>query len=111
MKKNSFRYLGLLGLVGLLGIPTGNYGLFGFFGFFAFFSWGEIRNDEMFKKNVAKAGLNAFIVSLVSITLAMAALSIFQTLATAALLMGGIFFVQLMTFIISFFVYEKRGDL
>ncbi|RQD68647.1 MAG: hypothetical protein D5S00_08485 [Tindallia sp. MSAO_Bac2] len=97
-----------MGLIGLLGIPTGNYG---FFGAFAFFAWGEIRNDEMFKINVAKAGLNAFVVSFVGLTLAIAALSILQTLAAAALFIGGIFFVQLMTFIISFYVYEKRGDL
>ncbi len=111
MKKNSLRFLGLLGLIGLLGIPTGNYGLFGFFALFAFFAWGEIRNDEMFKKNIAKAGLNAFVVSFISLILAIAALSIIQTLAIAALFIGGVFFVQLMTFIISFYVYEGRGDL
>ena len=111
MKKNNLRFLGFLGLIGLLGIPTGNYGLFGFFGAFAFFAWGQIRNDEMFKKNVAKAGLNAFVVSFVGLILAMAALSIIRTLAVAALLLSGIFFVQLMTFIISFYAYERRGDL
>jgi hypothetical protein len=111
MKKNNLRFLGFLGLIGLLGIPTGNYGLFGFFGAFAFFAWGQIRNDEMFKINVAKAGLNAFVVSFVGLILAMVALSILRTLETAALFIGGIFFVQLMTFIISFYVYERRGDL
>ena len=111
MKKNNLRFLGFLGLIGLLGIPTGNYGLFGFFGAFAFFAWGEIRNDEMFKANVAKAGLNAFVVSFVGLIIAIAALSIIQTLEVAALFLGGIFFVQLMTFIISFYVHERRGDL
>lgn len=111
MTKNNLRYLGFLGFIGLLGIPTGNYGLFGFFGFFAFFAWGQIRNDELFKTNVAKAGLNAFIISFVGLALAIAALSIIQTLAAAALFLGGIFFVQLMTFIISFYVYERRGDI
>ena len=111
MKKNNLRYLGFLGVIGLLGIPTDNYGLFGFFGAFAFFAWGEIRNDEMFRINVAKAGLNAFVVSFVGLVLAMAALSIMPTLATAALFIGGIFFAQLVTFIISFYVYERRGDL
>ncbi|SDZ15000.1 DUF3796 domain-containing protein [Tindallia californiensis] len=111
MKKNKLRYLGFLGLLGLLGIPTGNYGFFGFFGAFAFFAWGEIKNDEMFKINVAKAGLNAFIVSLVGLALAIAAVSILQTLAAAALFIAAIFFIQLMTFIISFYEYERRGDL
>ena len=110
MKKNNLRYLGFLGFIGLLGIPTGNYGFFGFFGAFAFLAWGQIRNDEMFKINVAKAGLNAFVVSFIGLVFAIAALSILQTLATAALFIGGIFFIQLMTFIISYYVYEKRGD-
>lgn len=111
MKKNNLRFLGFLGFIGFLGIPTGNYGLFGFFGAFAFFAWGEIRNDEMFIINVAKAGLNAFIVSFVCLVLAMAALSIMPTIAIAALFIGGTFFVQLVTFIISFYVYERKGDL
>ena len=111
MKKNNIRFLGFLGFIGLLGIPTGNYGLFGFFGAFAFFGWGQIRNDEMFKLNIAKAGLNAFVVSFVGLILAITAISILRTLETAALFIGGIFFVQLMTFIISLYVYERRGDL
>jgi hypothetical protein len=111
MKKNSLRFLGFLGFIGLLGIPTGNYGLFGFFGAFAFFAWGEIRNDEMFKISIAKAGLNAFVVSFIGLVFAIAALSLMPTLAIAALCIGGVFFVQLMTFIISFYVYERRGDL
>ena len=111
MKKNNLRFLGFLGLIGLLGLPTGNYGFFGFFGAFAFFAWGEIRNDEMFKLNIAKAGLNAFVVSFIGMAFAIAALSILQTLETAALFIGGIYLAQLMTFIVSFYVYEKRGDL
>lgn len=111
MRKNSIRFLGFLGLMGLLGIPTGNYGLFGFFGAFAFFAWGEIQNDEMFRINIAKAGLNAFVVSFVGLIIAIAALSMIQTLEIAALFIGGIFFVQLMTFIISFYIFERRDDL
>lgn len=80
MKKNSLRFLGFLGLIGLLGIPTGNYGFFGFFGSFGFFAFGGIRNDEMFKINIARAGLNAFVVSFLGLSFAIAALSILQTL-------------------------------
>lgn len=111
MKKNNLRFLGFLGFIGLLGIPTGNYGFFGFFGAFAFFAWGQIRNDEMFKLNIAKAGLNAFVVSFVGLMLAITAISILRTLEMAALFIGSIFFVQLITFIISFYIYERRGDL
>lgn len=110
MKKNNLRFLGFLGFVGILGLITGNYGFFGFFGAFAFFAWGEIQNDEMFKLNIAKAGLNAFVVSFVGIVLAIATLSIIKRLEVAALSIGVIFFAQLMTFIISFYEYEKRGD-
>jgi hypothetical protein len=111
MKKNNLRFLGFLGLIGLLGFPTGNYGFFGFFGAFAFFAYGDIKNDEMLMKNIAKAGLNAFIVSFVGIAFAIAALSTLKTLEVAALFIGGIFFAQLITFIISYNVYEKRGDI
>ena len=110
MKKNNLRFLGFLGLIGFLGIATGNYGFFGFFGAFAFFSFGGIRNDEMFKKIIAKAGLNAFVVSFLGIAFAIAALSIFQTLEVAVLFIGCIFLAQLLTFIISYNMYEKRGD-
>lgn len=111
MRKNNLRFLGCLGFVGLLGIPTGNYGFFGFFGAFAFFAFGGITNDEMFKINIAKAGLNAFVVSFIGLVFAIASLSILQTIETAALFIGGIFLVQLLTFIISYYVYEKRGDI
>lgn len=111
MKKNNLRYLGFLGIIGLLGLPTGNYGFFGFFGAFAFFALGNVKNDEMLKLNIARAGLNAFIVSFVGIIIAIAAVSIVQTLEAAALLIGGIFLAQLLTFIISYYVYENRGDI
>ncbi len=111
MKKNNLRFLGFLGFIGLLGLPTGNYGFFGFFGAFAFFGLGKVKNDEMLKLNIARAGLNAFIVSFVGTTFAIAALSVLQTLEAAALFIGAIFVAQLWTFIISYYVYEKRGDI
>lgn len=111
MKKSNLRFLGFLGFIGFLGFPTGNYGFFGFFGAFAFFTFGAIRNDEMFKIHIAKAGLNAFVVSFVGLVLAISALSIIQTLEIAALFIGGIYLIQLLTFVFSYMVYEKRGDL
>jgi hypothetical protein len=110
MKKNKLSYLGFLGLLGLLGLPTGNYGFFGFFGAFAFFGFLNVKNDEMLRQHIAKAGLNAFIVSFVGVALTIAVLSILQTLQAAALFIAAVFLAQLWTFIISYYVYEKRGD-
>jgi len=65
MKKHPLRLMGMLGLVGVAGLLTGNYGLFGFFGFFGFFALAREKDDEMLRQNMAKAGFNAFLVSLV----------------------------------------------
>lgn len=110
MKKSRFRMLGLLGLLGLLGVPTGNPGFFGFFGAFAFFSLGRIPNDEMLQAYVAKAGRNAFVVSFIGLAVSIAALSVLQTLEAASLLLGAVYVAQLLTFVFSYGMYEKRGD-
>ena len=110
--KPLLRYLGFLGFLGLLGLFTGNpafYGLFNFFGFWALAS--KQKSDELLKSNTARAGLNAFFTSLVAISLAIAAISIFRTLEVAALAIALVFTAQLLTFIISFNYYENRGNL
>lgn len=109
MKKSNLRYLGFLGVIGLLGLVTDNYGFFGFFGFFSFWCFAGMKNDELLRKNISRAGLNAFVVSFIGISLAIATLSIIQTLAAAALFIGGIFLAQIFTFIISLIVYERQG--
>jgi len=111
MKKNRLRFLGFLGTLGLLGIPTGNVGFFGFFGAFAFFAWGNIRNDELFRANIARAGLNSFIVSFVGMSLAITVLSILRTAEAAAVMLAALFLFNILTFIISYLIYEKRGNL
>ncbi len=110
MKKNKLRFLGFLGLLGLLGLPTGNPGFYGFFGAFAFFSLGRVPNDEMLRAHMARAGLNAFVVSFIALAIAIAVLSVLQTLEAAALLLGVVYVAQLLTFVFSYSVYEKRGD-
>jgi hypothetical protein len=109
--KRKLRYLGFLGFLGLLGLITRNpafYGLFNFFGFWALSS--KQKSDELLQSNIARAGLNAFIVSLVAVSLTIVVLSVFKTLEAAAISIAGVFTAQLLTFIISLNYYEKRGN-
>lgn len=108
LKKNPIQLLGLLGLFGLLGLVTGNTGFYGFFGFFAFFA-AIGRSDEMLRQNLARAGFNAFVVSMIGVSTAIAVLTILRTLEVAALFFAGIFIAQILTFVISFNIYEIRG--
>ncbi|RQD83070.1 MAG: DUF3796 domain-containing protein [Methanocalculus sp. MSAO_Arc2] len=109
LKKNPIRLLGLLGFLGLLGLVTGNAGFYGYFGFFAFFA-AIGKSDEMLHINLARAGYNAFIVSILGVSAAMAILAITRSLEIAALFFAGIFIAQIGTFLISFYSYEWKGD-
>ncbi len=109
--KNSVKYLGLLGFLGLLGLFTDNFGFFGFFNFFGLWALSRQKSDELLLSNSARAGLNAFVVSMVAISLTIASISIFRTLEAAAISIAIMFTAQLLTFIISFSYYEKRGNL
>ena len=103
-------YLGFLGFLGLLGL-TGNLAFYGFFNFFGFWAFSGQKSNELLISNAARAGLNAFRVSLAATSLAIAALSFFKTLEAAMISIALVFTTQLLTFIISFSYYEKRGNL
>ncbi|MFH1651547.1 MAG: DUF3796 domain-containing protein [Chloroflexota bacterium] len=107
--KRKLWYLGFLGFLGLLGL-TGNFGFYGFFNFFGFWALSKQKSDELLVSNTARAGLNAFVVSMVAVSLAIAALSIFKSLEAAAISVAVVFTAQLLTFIVSFNYYEKRGN-
>ena len=107
--KRRLRYLGFLGFLGLLGL-TGNLAFYGFFNFFAFWALSKQKRDELLISNAARAGLNAFKVSLVALSLTIAILSVFKTLEAAMISIAFVFTAQLLTFIISFNYYEKRGN-
>ncbi len=115
MKKHPLRLMGLLGLVGLAGLITGNYALFGFFGFFGFFALAREKDDEMLRQNMAKAGFNAFLVSLVGFPVAVILTQFIGTLESTfvffIMYFAALFAVQVLTFVFSFNYYEKRGDL
>nr|WP_274377066.1 DUF3796 domain-containing protein [Natranaerobius thermophilus] len=104
------KYMGFLGLLGLIGMFTGNYGFYGFFGFFGFFGISSQTDDELLRKNIARAGFNAFIVSNVALVLSIVIIGVTETIEFAALMIAIIFVIQLLVFIFSFNYYEKRGD-
>ena len=109
MKKNPIRFLGLLGVLGLLGLITGNTGFFGFFGL------ARQTDDEMLRHNLARAGFNAFIVSLLGFPVAVVSVSFMMPLeamlAFFVLFFAGLFIIQILTFVLSFNIYEKRGNM
>jgi len=115
MKKHPLRFLGLLGLIGLAGLFTGNYGLFGFFGFFGFFALNREKDDEMLRQNMARAGFNAFLVSLLGFPVAVIVTQFLDAMESAfvflIMYLAILFAVQVLTFVFSFNYYEKRGDL
>ena len=108
--KSRLRYLGFLGFLGLLGLFTANPAFYSFFNFFGFWSLSRQKSDELLKSNTARAGLNAFVASLVAVSLTIATLSVFKTLEAAAISIAVVFTAQLLTFIFSFNYYEKRGN-
>ncbi len=115
MQKNPIRYLGLIGLLGLVGLVTGNPGFYGFFGFFGFFGLARQGDDEMLRHNLGRAGLNAFIVSLLGFPVAIISIAFIESMETMLMFFATffaiLFVVQVLTFVISFNIYEKRGDM
>ena len=110
MKKSKLRYLGILGLVGLAGVATGQPGLFGFFGFFGFFAVTFQQEDELLRWNLARAGLNGFVVSLVGLAIAIALVAIQRSFQWLALMVGVVFALQVLVFTVSLVVYERGGS-
>ncbi len=106
----NLKFLALLGLLGLLGLFTDNPGFYGFFGFFAFASFSGMKEDELLQKNACRAGFNAFLVSLVGLALAIALGALTLDLPLMSLAVGIVFAAQLVTFVVSFQIYERRGD-
>jgi len=110
--KRWLKYLGFLGFLGLLGLFTSNLAFLGFFNFFGF--WGlsnrKQKSDELLISNTARAGLSAFVVSMVALSLTVVILSFFKTLQAAAISIAVVFTAQLLTFIFSLNYYEKRGN-
>lgn len=101
--------MGLLGLVGLAGVVMEQPGLFGFFGFFGFFAVTFQEEDELLRWNLARAGLNGFVVSLLGLAIAIAVVAVQRSVQWLALMVGVVFALQVLTFTVSLFVYEHGG--
>jgi len=112
--KRWLKYLGFLGFLGLLGLFTGNPAFYGFFNFFGL--WGlanalsRQKSDEMLTSNAGRAGLNAFYASLGAVLLAIAVLAVFKTFEAAAISIAIVFTALLLTFVVSFNYFERRGN-
>lgn len=78
--KNKLGYLGFLGFIGLLGIWWGSFTYSSFLVFFFFFSYAKVIPDELFKENIKKSALSAFVVNSVINIVIIAALSIHTNL-------------------------------
>ena len=105
------KYLGFLGFLGLLGLFTGHLALYGLFNLFGFWSLtSKQKNDELLALNTARAGRNAFVVSMITIFLTVAAISVFKSLPAVEIAIGISFTAQLLTFIISLNIYERQGN-
>lgn len=107
IKGSPLKYLGLLGFIGLLGLFTNNPGFYGFFGGFAFFGFANIKNDERFSLNLAKAGLNAWAVTFVGLALVIAYTGVMRTAETALLGVMLVYPVSILTFVGSFAKYDR----
>lgn len=93
--------------MGLAGVITGNPGLFGFFGFFGFFAVTFQQEDELLRWNLARAGLNGFVVSLLGLAIAIAVVALQRSFQWLALMVGVVFALQVLAFTISLVVYER----
>ena len=63
--KNKLSYLGYLGIIGVIGLAMGSFVISTFLVFFFFFTYAKVVPDELFKENIKKSGLNAFIVNMI----------------------------------------------
>lgn len=62
--KNKLGYLGYLGFIGVLGLWMGSFANSIFLVFFFFFTYAKVIPDELFKENIKKSALKAFIVNM-----------------------------------------------
>ncbi|MCS3923606.1 DUF3796 domain-containing protein [Methanosalsum natronophilum] len=109
ISKNPLALLGLLGFLGMLGLTTGNAGFYGFFGFFSFFFALAGKTDEFLMMNVARAGLNGFVISMVCIGASVVLMTITDSMEVIAGALAATLVFPLLTFVISFYIYDRGG--
>jgi hypothetical protein len=69
--KNKLSYLGFLGFIGVLGLYWHSFSHSAFLVFFFFFTYAKIIPDELFKENIKRSALHAFIANMIINTLIM----------------------------------------
>lgn len=110
MRGRWLKYLGLLGFLGLLGLVTDNAGFYGFFGFFSFFSYGKRTMDERFEADVNRSARNAFIVSMATFAVGLAAGSLSKNTQVFLWAFALGFAIQVMVFSFSMVYYDRKGN-
>jgi hypothetical protein len=108
---NLVNYLGLLGFLGILGFITGNIGFFGFFGFFGFLSTlGGTGTDERIESSINRACRNAYVLITLTMVSTLVFVVSFNAIQILPLAFAVLFIVSIVTFVVSFVIYNRRGD-
>lgn len=100
----------VVGLLAPLGVWTGKQWLaWPAFVFAALVPLGNFRPDERFRANVARAGRNAYGVTILAVAVIMAVLHFYPTYEVAVNGLMGLFFAALAVFQLSLIYLERRG--
>ena len=107
MHRNPMGYLGLLGFIGLLGFVTGNYGLCAFFSFSIFGLFLVRGTDERIDRNLSRACRNAFMFTLIDLTLTLAYAPFITSTSENSKLALGIAFIGTVAVFVFTWVYHQ----
>ncbi len=106
---NPVAFLGLIGFIGIFGFFNGSWDWFIFFPWFVWFVWIKKPADERFYTNISKAARNGFIAAMIGTSIILGIMGFklpYRSIIITAII---IFEVLLITFLASFFYYEKKG--
>ncbi len=111
MRTNSVSYLGLLGIFGFLGPLTGIPGYYGFFGFLGFLSaFGGKGSDERIESNINRACRNSFFLITIASSFSMIFIISYGVIDSFPLAFAILFVGSMVTFVLSYIYYDRRGD-
>jgi len=102
--KNKLGYLGFLGFIGVLGIWWRSFTHSTFLIFFFFFTYSKIIPDELFKENIKKSALKAFIVNMIINIAIMGALTTITNLYQYTEINSNMIFYGFAAFVLNFVI-------
>lgn len=102
--KNKLGYLGFLGFIGVLGLWWRSFTHSAFLVFFFFFTYAKVIPDELFKENIKKSALNAFIVNMIINTVIMMAFTTSANLYQYTNPSSNMMFYGIAAFILNFVI-------